>query len=253
MPRALGYLRRAPYRNALLLSNLSQLRDRCDVLLAERGKQLICLASTYHDLPVPNLIFAADSHAAAATLVEALVERNPALGGAPVMALLPEDRFRQMCRFATLVAHNIEYQMVVEPETLRIPAHPQAQRLTADDLPALNQLASEAGLEVWHAGALALGPAFGCFAEGQLVAMAATHFATPDVIEIGHVATHPAFRRRGYAQACTAALAQAALALAPRIFLMVLDDNAPALAAYRAIGFTTNERFYLAQFAVGGR
>ncbi len=71
----------------------------------------------------------------------------------------------------------------------------------------------------------ALGPAFGCFADGRLVAMAATHFATPEVVEIGHVATHPDYRRRGYATACTAALTRAAFGLASRVFLMVQMDG----------------------------
>jgi len=69
----------------------------------------------------------------------------------------------------------------------------------------------------------ALGPAFGCFADGKLVAMAATHFATPEVVEIGHVATHPDYRRQGYASALT---------------------------AYKRLGFRMMERMYLTSFAL---
>jgi predicted GNAT family acetyltransferase len=103
-------------------------------------------------------------------------------------------------------------------------------------------------LSVWHHSALALGPAFGCFVDGKLVAMAATHFATPEVVEIGHIATHPNYRRQGYASACTAAIAQAAFKLAPRVFLMVLEHNVSALAVYRRLGFRTMERMYLTSF-----
>jgi predicted GNAT family acetyltransferase len=78
--------------------------------------------------------------------------------------------------------------------------------------------------------------------------MAATHFATTDVIEIGHIATHPDYRRRGYASACTSALARTAFGLAPRVFLMVMADNTPALAAYKRLGFRAVERFYLTRF-----
>jgi predicted GNAT family acetyltransferase len=84
------------------------------------------------------------------------------------------------------------------------------------------------------------------------VAMAATHFATPDVVEIGHIATHPDYRRRGYASACTAALAQTAFKLSPRVFLMVLEQNQPALAAYKRLGFRSIERFYLMRFQLIG-
>jgi predicted GNAT family acetyltransferase len=78
--------------------------------------------------------------------------------------------------------------------------------------------------------------------------MAATHFATADVVEIGHIATHPGHRRRGYATACIAALTRAAFGLAPRVFLMVMADNTPALAAYKRLGFRTIEPFYLTRF-----
>jgi len=36
-----------------------------------------------------------------------------------------------------------------------------------------------------NSSALTLGPGFGCFVDHRLVALAATHFATPEVIEIG--------------------------------------------------------------------
>ena len=78
--------------------------------------------------------------------------------------------------------------------------------------------------------------------------MAATHFATTDVVEIGHIATHPDYRRRGYAKACIAELTRAAFGLAPRVFLMVMADNTPALATYKQLGFHTIEPFHLTQF-----
>ena len=83
-----------------------------------------------------------------------------------------------------------------------------------------------------------------------MVAMAATHFATPEVVEIGHIATHPDYRRQGYASACTAAIAEAAFKLAPRVFLMVLEQNRSALAAYKRLGFRTMEQMYLTSFTL---
>lgn len=243
-----AYLRRSPYRNALLLSNISQLRQSCDVLVAQHHEEIVGVASTYRDLPTPNFIFAAAYPSVAQQLIENLVARNPQLRDRPVMALLPEDRFRQVRSFATLVDSEVEYQMGVEPDTLRVPDGPPARRLGQADLPAMSALAEAAGLTVWHESTLGLGPAFGCFEGERLVAMAATHFATPDVIEIGHVATHPDFRRRGYAKAATAALTQAAFALAPRVFLMVLEENLPARHTYRALGFQAIESFHLSRF-----
>lgn len=245
---ALAYLRAAPYRNALLLSNLTQLRASCDVLIAERDGAVLGIASTYHDLPVPNLIFAAATSETAGALVYALADRNPQLRAAPAYALLPVERHDQLARHVQVLESQIEYQMAIEPETLAVEQRWPVRRLTAADVPEMDALAEAAGLMVWHSSALELGPAYGCFADDRLVAMAATHFATGDVIEIGHVATHPDYRRRGYASACTVALAQAAFGLAPRVFLMVIAENTPALAAYKRLGFRTIERFYLTRF-----
>lgn len=57
---ALAYLRAMPYRNALPLSNATQLRTACDVLVAQEHGRIFGVASTYHDLPIANLTFAAD-------------------------------------------------------------------------------------------------------------------------------------------------------------------------------------------------
>lgn len=245
---ALAYLRASPYRNALPLSNATQLRAHCDVLVAQELGRVRGVASTYNSLPIPNLTFAVDAGDIAARLVAELAGRTARLRAEPVWALLPLDRRDQLARHARMLDSEVEFQMVVEPETLRRYEGRPVHRLTNDDLPEMDALARAAGLSVWHGSALALGPAYGCFVEGRLVAMAATHFATPEVIEIGHVATDPAHRRQGFASACTAALAQAAFKLAPRVFLMVLEQNTPALAAYKRLGFRMMERMYLTRF-----
>jgi len=245
---AIDYLRAAPYRNALPLSNITQLRGRCDVVVAEQNGQVAGIASTYHDLPIPNVTFAARHTDIVGALLHELADHNPRLWTEHTYALLPLDRRDQLARFAHIFEAPVEYQMAIEPETLGAGERWPARRLGDADLAAMDELAHAAGLSVWHGSALTLGPAFGCFADGRLVAMAATHFATTDVIEIGHIATHPDYRRRGYASACTAALARAARGLAPRVFLMVMADNAPALATYTRLGFRAIERFYLTRF-----
>lgn len=247
-PATLAYLRTMPYRNALPLANVTQLRARCDALVAADGARVLGVASTYHDLPLPNLTFAAQQPEVVGMLLHELADRNPQLWLDPTYALLPSDRCDLLGRFASVLEAPVEHQMAVEPETFRGVEGRPTHRLTAEDAPEMDALARLCGLTVWHRGALALGPAFGCFAGDQLVAMAATHFATLDVIEVGHVATHPDYRRQGYALACLTALTSAAFRLAPRVFLMAMADNAPALATYKRLGFRSIERFRLTRF-----
>src|SRR5438552_18952079 len=91
----LAYLRASPYRNALPLSNATQLRARCDVLVAEEHGRVRGVASTYHDLPIPNLTFAVDTGDIAGRLIAGLAERTTRLRAEPAWALLPAERHAQ--------------------------------------------------------------------------------------------------------------------------------------------------------------
>ena len=247
---AVGYLRRSPYRNAVPLSNVTQLRSRCEVLVAHRNGMVQGVASYYRDLPFPALAFAADPGDPLGALLSALIDRLPHLRGADLSTLIPEQRVRQLAGCAQILSGFTEMQMVVEPETLRPREAAGVRRLRPEDRPAMAELAAAGGLSAWSAEAFDHGPAFGAFAADQLVAMATTRFATPDVIEIGNVVTHPEFRRQGFSSGCVTALSQACFVLAPRVYLMVVSDNEPAFQSYRKLGFWPAERFMFVTFRV---
>lgn len=243
-----AYLRRSPYRNAIPLSNVTQLRQRCDVVLAQRNGHVQGVASHYRDLPFPALAFVAELGDVLPQLLSALADRVPVLRTASLGGVIAESRMHQLAACATVESAEVEYQMVIEPETLRPQHAAEVRRLRPDDLPAMTALAAVGGLAAWREAVIDHGPAFGAFVDDQLAAMATTHFATPDVVEIGNIITHPAYRRRGLASACTSALAQACFGLAPRVYLMVLADNTAAFNAYRALGFWPSERFVFTEF-----
>jgi ribosomal protein S18 acetylase RimI-like enzyme len=245
---AVAYLRRWPYRNAIPLSNVTQLRQRCEVVIAESGDTVVGVASHYKDLPFPGLAFAVEFAEALGPLLSALAERSPELRGVSLGTVIPEQRARQLAGATAIESLEVEYQMVVEPETLRRKASSLVRRLRAEDLPAMARLAAVGELMAWRDEVLGHGPAYGAFADGELVAMATTHFATPDVIEIGNIVTHPGHRRRGLAQACASALVEACFGLAPRVYLMVMAENTSAIEAYRGLGFWPSERFVFARF-----
>lgn len=245
---AVAYLRRSPYRNAIPLSNVTQLRQHCDVVVAHSDGNVQGVASHYRDLPFPAVAFAAEPGPALAELLSALAERVSSLAQSDLATLIPEQRVRQLAACARIESLEAEYQMVVEPETLRPQSADSVRRLRADDLPAMAELAELGGLMAWRAAVLSHGPAFGAFVDDRLVAMAATHFATADVIEIGNIVTHPDFRRRGLASACTSALVQTCFSLASRVYLMVMAENEAAFNVYRGLGFWPAERFAFTRF-----
>jgi ribosomal protein S18 acetylase RimI-like enzyme len=195
-----------------------------------------------------GLVFVVEPGGALPALLPALADRVSALRAALLTTVIPEQRVLQLAGCAEIESVDLEMQMVVEPETLRPRISGDIRRLRPDDLPAMGVLAALGGLMAWGPEALENGPAFGAFVDGDLVAMAATRFATPDVIEIGNIVTHPSYRRRGLASACTSALVQTCFRLASRVYLMVMIQNQLALDAYRALGFWPAERFGFVKF-----
>ncbi len=247
-PYAVAYLRRAPYRNAIPLANLTQLRPSCDIVLAHSRGLIQGIASHYRDLPFLNLTFVAEPGETLPALLAFLADRIPAMHSGVITTVLPTHRAHQLTQYIQVDTLETEWQMVVEPETLKPRDHPGIRRLQADDLPAMDRLARACGLVAWRPAILSHGPSFGAWIDGQLVAMAATHFATMDVIEIGNVATHPAYRQRGLSSACISALVQACFGLAPRVYLLVMADNQHAISTYRRLGFWPSERFAFVRF-----
>lgn len=248
LPQAVAYLRRAPYRNAIPLANLTQLRQRCSIVVAHSRGVIQGVASHYRDLSFLAVSFVAEPGQPLPALLAALAERVPALRSASICTVVPEQRARQLGQYVRVESMAAEWQMVVEPETLKPRELAHVRRLQEDDLPAMADLARLGGLVAWRPAILTHGPAFGAFVDGQLAAMAATHFATTDVIEIGNVVTHPHYRRRGLSSACVSLLARTGFSLAPRVYLLVMADNTSAYAAYRRLGFWPAERFTFVQF-----
>jgi len=72
----------------------------------------------------------------------------------------------------------------------------------------------------------------------------------PDMVQIGGVYTPPAQRGRGYARSAVAlSLIKARARGVARAVLFTGEDNRPAIAAYRSIGFTRIDDFAIVLFA----
>jgi len=75
--------------------------------------------------------------------------------------------------------------------------------------------------------------------DGRLLAMAGRRTSVPGFTEVSAVCTHPDARRRGYAEAVTAAVATRLLDDGVTPFLHVAIDNHNARRVYERMGFTT--------------
>jgi len=183
-PEVLSFLRRSPYRNAITLAQITHLRTHSFTLVAFSNDTVVGVVSIRRDLPLVRLAFTVDFPGALPPLLHALSTAEPELQQHTFGMLLPVASLSSVDRLVKIENVQLLYQMVAEPETFRPVAHVIAQRLPAniaDDLTPLRAITAD-----WQAWHLAYGPAFGIRAEnGQIMAAAATCFATRDVVEIG--------------------------------------------------------------------
>jgi ribosomal protein S18 acetylase RimI-like enzyme len=120
------------------------------------------------------------------------------------------------------------------------PVATKVRRLYAKDIDELNKLYSWGGNDFFAAFQVENGVYYGAEADGRLVAAAGTHVVAPlyGIAAVGNVYTHPDFRGRGFATACTGAVVAELLDKdCANIVLNVRQDNTPAVRAYTHLGF----------------
>ena len=115
------------------------------------------------------------------------------------------------------------------------------RRLVRADARALNALyATGDGPTGYRGEHIERGVYFGAFEDGRLLAVAGTHMIAPTmgIAVVGNVFTHASARSRGLARAVTAAVTRELFARGCAAVTLTVDpDNAPALRAYRRLGY----------------
>jgi predicted GNAT family acetyltransferase len=91
-----------------------------------------------------------------------------------------------------------------------------------------------------------LGPFFGIFEAGRLVAMAGQRMHLPHHVEVSAVCTHPDARGRGYARLLIATVMDEIRQRGKIPFLHSYAHNYPAIRVYESLGFTERRTFELA-------
>jgi ribosomal protein S18 acetylase RimI-like enzyme len=121
----------------------------------------------------------------------------------------------------------------------------EAVRLDAADTRHLNRL-YELGLTAWlPSESISSGVYYGVRRGGRLVAAAGTHVVSPmyGMAAVGNVFTHRDMRGRGFAKSVTSAVTAELLETVDIVVLNVRSDNAPAVAAYNALGYQPHTFF----------
>jgi GNAT superfamily N-acetyltransferase len=116
----------------------------------------------------------------------------------------------------------------------------RTRRLTTGDLAAVETLYGHWESTFFQPMLLETGIYHGVYDRDMLVSIAGTHTRSARfrLGTIGGVFTHPEYRGRGLAKAVTAAVARSLIEEGAQLLVLnVKQDNQPALAAYRSLGF----------------
>jgi ribosomal protein S18 acetylase RimI-like enzyme len=252
LEHALAWTRARALDQALLLADLTQLADESLPVGDVAGEAVRGLACCYTGLPFLAVALWAESAEETRALLYALAEHQPRLRSELVYSLVGAP-VRDLLAAVTVVeeAHE-EIKRIVPPTGLCPPAPGSAQwptaPLTHADLPALAELHRTGPPMAWTPRSLDFGPARGVWLDGRLVAAAGVHFCTPWVTEIGHIITHPNYRRRGLAESVVRSLAGDLLGRTAHVFLMHFSSNDPAASLYERLGFVEHARLWLTGF-----
>lgn len=125
----------------------------------------------------------------------------------------------------------------------------ELSRLTAQDLPAIEQLYHRHpdAPDGYHPRQVELGPFVGAWDHGTLVATAGIHVLSipHSVAAIGNVFTHPDWRKRGFARACTrSVLLELERLHIATVVLNVAQGNIAATRLYQDLGFQIYRPFF---------
>lgn len=185
-----------------------------------------------------------------------------AMAAGPVFAMVrPEDRqsFDRWFAWQSCQEMHRMYLPVatILPETKAVQVG-RLRRLGEEDDAAVQRLLAKGEVLAYHASQLRGGVFYGVVAEeewagselmaGELLAVAGTHVceARQSVADVGNVFTHPNYRGRGLAEACTRAVcAELLLRGLQTIFLNVAVENGVARRIYERLGFRSYGNFFM--------
>ncbi|MFO8009867.1 MAG: GNAT family N-acetyltransferase [Dehalococcoidia bacterium] len=174
------------------------------------------------------------------------------MGDAEMLGLLVESIGMPGRAFFTCEAEHLEtlrniYQiewhlsmkrmMVTEGEFT--PVAEKATRLRPAQVAEINALYAQEKASNFTSAQIRRGAFHGIWRDGQLVAVAGTHFIVPTygIAYLGNVLTHPQYRNQGLATTCVSSVTTELLKTCSEVVLNVEPYNLPAIRTYTGLGY----------------
>lgn len=238
------WLARDPIQNLMLLGDLyPPLIDVSEVYVATEEGQIVGIGSLFRGFSIPSIIITEDNP----SVQNALLTRIYRCLETEWLTLSTTSSSHVFFQFGKQIHSHIEHQMLLRTPipTLEEPA----RLIQRSDYDSLNRLYNEHHVEAWTPLMFEMGPYYGVWCNGQLVAAAGVHFTTPFIAKIGNVFTDPKFRGRGFATAATVAVTQHLQRMGIKIIsLFVVADNRSAIRIYERLGFVKERELIFAHY-----
>ena len=241
-------LARDPIHHLMLLGDLyPPLISVSEIYVATDEGQIVGVGSLFRGFSTPSVIITEDNP----TVQIALLTRMSRRLESEWITLSTCTSSSVFCQFGNRIYSHIELQMLLH-ETIPTPVKP-ARLIQRGEFDLLNQFYNEHRVEAWTPLMFEMGPFYGVWRDGQLIAAAGIHFVTPFIAQIGNVFSHPKFRGRGYATAATAGVTNHLRRMGIQfISLFVVAENASAIRMYERLGFVKEQELIFAHYESTG-
>ena len=222
----------AAYAIGDLVTDLNRL---CRFAVAENGAGPCALTMTFAAFDPPAFFVMGQAAGVRTILVDSVTPSRVHFTMRPehLQAATSEFQLAELRRM---------FRMSVSKDSFR-PVAAKTRRLQSTDIVALNSLYAWGGSDFFSVYQLDQGVYHVVEVDGKMVAAAGTHVVARDygIAAVGNVYTHPDYRNRGFATACTGAVTADLLDIGCHsVVLNVRQSNGPAVSAYAKLGYAVH-------------